>query len=336
MTKIRPAQVFPIGVLLAGLPAMASAQREAGDPITALVKRDSITVLVTDSGLGGLSVVADIEVRARDSRFYRSLTIVFANALPEASRGYNKMKSVEEKIRVFQDALAGMIRWYRPDIILVACNTLSVLIPGAHFAKEIPVLGIVEPGVVMLEEALKKDSNTTAIIFGTETTIKAGTHRLMLLERGIRPERIVEQACPGLAGEIESDAGSDLVAASVELFAGEAVGRMERKTNTIVAGLCCTHYGYCSDRFEAALQPFAPGRVRVVNPNVRMSDVLFPADKKAVAGKTIVSVRVVSRALISDAEVRSITNLLEPVSRVTAAALREYEQKRDLFPFEDR
>jgi glutamate racemase len=324
-----------VGAGVAATPAGGLAQTDVSGRISEIAKKDVITVLVTDSGLGGLSVAADIERRARTSGAYRSLHIIFANALPEASRGYNKMPTVERKVQVFDDALAGMVRWYTPDVILVACNTLSVLIPRTRGAQGTPLLGIVVMGVDMLEEKLKADPASSAIIFGTETTVAAGTHRSMLIDRGIAPERIVLQACPNLAGEIEADAGSDVVRTMIDLFASEALEGRQHKGDAVVAGLCCTHYGYCGTAFAEALRPLAAGGVQVVNPNERMSDVLFPAGKKPFTGTPEVTVRVVSRAFISEAEIRSIGSLLEPVSSATAAALKAYERKADLFPFDE-
>jgi glutamate racemase len=319
--------------------ALASSGARVGDSpldrIARLARRDTIRVLVTDSGLGGLSVCADIEARARTAGGYRVLHLVFANALPEGNKGYNKMRSVEQKVRVFDAALHGMERWYAPDVILVACNTLSVLIPQTRFAAEnrIPMLGIVETGVQMILERLQADTNSSAIVFGTETTIAAGTHQALLEKSGIRPGRIVTQACPNLAGEIESDAGSDVVGTAIDMFAADAGGRVKAQHSRIIAGLCCTHYGYVRDRFAEALRAVADGPVEVVNPNDRMSDVLFPPGKASPAGIPQITVQVVSRAVITPEEVASIGGLLAGVSPATAAALRTYELKRDLFPY---
>jgi len=330
----RPMMMLSVSVMMASGAADLYAQETLQEQIAKIVNRDSITVLVTDSGLGGLSVAADIERRGRASHAYRSLRIIFANALPEANRGYNRMPSVERKVQVFDDALAGMIRWYHPDIILVACNTLSVLIPKTRSAHGTPLLGIVGMGVDMVEERLKAEPRSSAIIFGTETTIAAGTHRSLLIERGISPERIVTQACPDLAGQIETDAAGAAVGTAIERFAAEAAARVSGTPETIVAGLCCTHYGYCSPRFTASLQPFARS-VEVVNPNERMADVLFPQGKAQKGDAAAVSVEVVSRAFISEGEIRSIASLIEPVSGPTASAFRAYERKRDLFPFQE-
>ncbi len=313
----------------------STAQESARVRIAQLAEKDSLTVLVTDSGLGGLSVCADIESRARQTGLYRQIRIIFANALPESNRGYNKMKSTAEKIRVFDAALGGMAGLYAPDAILVACNTLSVLIPQTPFiaGNAIPVLGIVETGVEMMYERLVNEPHSTAIIFGTETTIEAGTHRQLLMEMGIDSARLVPQACPNLAGEIEADAQSDLVHTAVDLFVSDALGKTSGTAGTVIAGLYCTHYGYVASQFDEALRGQGITRAEVIDPNARMGDVLFPQGKARRSEKPDIRVEVVSRALISPAEIASIGALVEPVSPSTAEALRNYTLKRDLFPF---
>lgn len=150
--------------------------------ITRIDGSDSVTVLVTESGLGGLSVVAGIERHARETGDGRSLNLVFANALPEAQRGYNTMASAEEGTPVFAAALDGMTRAFPPDVVLVASNTDSVLLPRIRPATDAPVLGIVELGVDMLEERLRAVPESVAIVFATETTVEAGAHRQMLAQ----------------------------------------------------------------------------------------------------------------------------------------------------------
>jgi len=303
--------------------------------ITRIAGSDSVTVLVTDSGLGGLSVAAEIERHARVTADGRLLRIVFANALPEAGRGYNTMASAEQKARVFAAALAGMARAFPPDVVLVACNTLSVLLPRIRPATDAPVLGIVELGVDALEERLRAVHDSTAIIFGTETTMAAGAHRSMLVGRGIAEERIVVQACPRLASEIEANATGDRVAAMIDGYTAEAMARAVRPGDAVLAGLCCTHYGYCAGQFLEALRRHGARQVEILDPNRRMARVLFPDGGTPRGAGGGVSVRVVSRAEISDAEVRSIAALIDATSAATAAALRAWERKRDLFPFDE-
>jgi glutamate racemase len=299
-------------------------------------QKDTITVLVTDSGLGGLAVAADLDARVRATGVYAHVRIIFANALPESNRGYNRMKTTQQKVRVFNDALQGMARAYAPDVILVACNTLSVLIPQTAFARTsaIPVLGIVETGVAMLYERLAAESSSTAVIFGTETTIGAGTHRRLLLERGIDATRIITQACPNLAGAIETDAAGDTVNAAVHRFVSDAAAGLGTKGGRVLAGLCCTHYGYAARRFTEAFAATGAGAVEIIDPNTRMNEVLFPPDRPRVTTHPGCSVEVVSRAVISPEEQSSIGGLVERVSPATASALRHYTLNKDLFPFD--
>ena len=302
--------------------------------IAQVTQKDSIIVLVTDSGLGGLSVCADLDARVRQTGTYRKVRIIFANALPESNRGYNRMKTTEEKVRVFDAALHGMARTFSPDVILVACNTLSVLIPQTGFVttSSIPVLGIVETGVGMLYEGLSADPASMAVIFGTETTIGAGTHRRLLIERGVDPARLVTQACPNLAGAIETDVHSDRVSAAITSFASDAAGRLSPGTGPVLAGLCCTHYGYASGEFRTALEN-AGRPVTIIDPNTRMNEVLFPARKRRLTDHPVCTVEVTSRAVISPGEVASIGGLVEKISPATAAALRAHTLNRELFPF---
>jgi hypothetical protein len=101
----------------------------------------------------------------------------------------------------------------------------------------------------------------------------------------------------------------------------------------MVAALCCTHYGYCTGYFQAALSKRTDGEVTILDPNMRMSRLLFPDDRRMASRSPEVSVQVVSRAVITQEEIRSIGALLLPVSAPAAAALGSYELKRELFPF---
>lgn len=301
--------------------------------VTRLTGRDTLHLLVTDSGLGGLSVVADLERLGRESGRYRRLDLVFASALGETGQGYNKMPSRERKLAVFDDALAGMLRESGPDCLLVACNTLSVLIPESRVlaASPVPMIGIVELGVAAVAERLAARPDAVAVLFATETTIAAGAHREQLIARGVAAERIVPLPCPGLASRIELEGPSPGVAAEIARFARAAAARSGGAP--IVAALACTHYGYCAAEFAAALAAAGARAAEVLDPNRRMSGLFFPPTPFTACAAPQVTVRVISRAIPLPGEVDSVAALVEPVSPPTAAALRAYELRRDLFPF---
>src|SRR5512140_619758 len=105
-------------------------------------------ILITDSGVGGLSVVAYAERFVRTHGFTEPVRLTFANAAPANDHGYNSMPSREVKLATFDRFLRNVTERFAPDSIYVACNTLSVLLPDTAFFRKasIPVKGIVESG----------------------------------------------------------------------------------------------------------------------------------------------------------------------------------------------
>lgn len=315
------------GTLHAQETAMPDAQK--------LFDKDTVTILVTDSGLGGLAVAADVESRVRTSHLYRTVRIIFCNALAEKNYGYNSMKTREEKIRVFSSALTGMASWYTPDIILIACNTLSVLYAETEFSKTttIPVAGIVETGVDLMAERLQADPSSIALIMGTPTTITAAKHREGLIKKGIAPERIVLQACKDLESEIQADPAGSRTRTLIDTYITQAMTALPGTARPIVAGLCCTHYGYSLGLIESSLKGHTAAPFTVIDPNARMADFLFPEGKKGTVESPACDVTVVSRTVVTQEEKDSLGDLLARVSPATAAALRSFVHKRDLFEF---
>ncbi len=298
-------------------------------------EKDTVTVLITDSGLGGIAVCADIELRCRSEHPFSTVKIVFCNALPESDYGYNMMRTTEEKVKVFSDALSGMTTNYSPDIILIACNTLSVLYNQTQYSRNasIPVISIVNIGVELMSRALIADASSTVIIFGTETTIEADSHRSMLINSGVAKERIITQSCPDLAGEIQADASSDAVATMIGFYGDDAVNKLPPSRGTLYASLCCTHYGYAGDQFRAVLNRSGRAKTVLIDPTRSMSDVIFLKGSAIRYRSTMTTVTVVSRADITPQETHSISTLIERQSPSTARALVSFELKKDLFEF---
>lgn len=283
-------------------------------------------ILITDSGVGGLSVCAYAERFVRTCGFTEPVRLTFANAAPENDYGYNSMPSREVKIETFDRFLRNVSERYAPDFIYVACNTLSVLMPDTPFARrgKVPVKGIVETAVDLVAGQMQKDPRTTAIIFGTQTTIDAGAYPRLLQQRGVPSSRIVTQACPGLADTISEDREGSKTKAEVERWVRTALEKMENRDAPVVACLACTHYGYRKDFFSAALGANAT----VINPNERAVDDLFPAkgDKRDVP-----DVQFVTRYAIPAATVEALTFFLKDISPRTVDAMKHFIHVPDLF-----
>lgn len=289
-------------------------------------------ILITDSGVGGLSVVAFAERFIRTRGFREPVRLTFANAAPENDYGYNSMPSREVKLETFDRFLRNVTERFAPDLIYVACNTLSVLLPDTPFFRQapLPVKGIVETGVRLILESMSRLDDSAAIIFGTQTTIDAGTYPRLLEEAGIDAARIVSQACPGLADTISEDREGSRTRAEVGRWVGEALAKLPNRDVPVVACLACTHYGYRKDDFSAAFE--AEGiRATVINPNESAVDDLFIDDDRRDGDNHDVDVQVVSRYAIPPATIDALTWFLGGISPRTVDAIRNFAHAPDLF-----
>ncbi len=295
-------------------------------------KTDSITILVTDSGLGGISVAAYLEQLFRENPVTGNIRIIFANALYESGYGYNSMETVEEKVKVFDAALYAFNEKYSPDLILVACNTLSVIYPYTSFStlEKPQVFSIVDNGVNLIQDYLLNNPESAVIIAGTETTINQNTHREKLLEEGFQNNRIVTQAFPSLESEIQMNPNSDMVISMIEMYAYECVERCPAGIEQVGMALCCTHYPYSARHFKEIFEGILGKPVEILDPNRKMAEDVFTRFSGN-GSDSRVEVTVVSRALISEEEQNSISSILEESSPRLADALRNYHYDDMLF-----
>ncbi|MGZ5431844.1 MAG: hypothetical protein ACXWH7_02865 [Thermoanaerobaculia bacterium] len=290
-------------------------------------------VLITDSGVGGLSVCAYAERFVRLRGFSEPVRLTFANAAPENDYGYNSMPTRDEKLRTFDRFLRNVTLRFTPDSIYVACNTLSVLLPDTPYFQTaaIPVKGIVETGAMLLLKELEADPHSVAMIFGTQTTIDAGAYPRILSARGVESWRIISQACPGLADTISEDRQGEKTRHEIRRWVAAAIERSQRANAPVIAYLACTHYGYRAELFSAAFDE-AGIRAKVVNPNERAVDDLFlPRSSRPDEGITYdVEVGFVTRYAIPPATIEALTWFLSDISPRTVAAMQNFVHLPDL------
>jgi len=298
-----------------------------------LLKKEKITVVITDSGLGGLSVVADAAKKLQLNPVFKEVELIFVNALFTNEGGYNSLQKREEKLKVFNNALQSMQDRYQPDIILVACNTLSVLVPDTEFSRTspIPVLGIVEDGVQQIAEQLGKNSASKNIIFATETTVSEGTHTNQLLALGISSKQLVAQSCPQLTLFIEQGYDSMDTEMLIDAYVDEAVSKMGKIEGPLSVSFNCTHFGYSQSLWKEAFESRGIKVNAFLNPNIRMIDILLPEALNQRYEKSDVNVKVVSMIDIPADRQASIGRYLHNISPATETALANFEQIPDLF-----
>lgn len=296
-------------------------------------KSGAVTVVITDSGLGGLLVCADLDRRLRETAGEGSVRLIYVNAWPDAHHGYNDLPDLAARAALFDGALAAMTAFH-PDFVLIACNTLSVIYEATAFSRApgVPVTGILEAGTELFFEALARDPDGVLALFGTRTTIGSGEHVRRLAERGIEPKRIVAEPCHGLAAVIDKDPDSPLIPGLVDECVLRAAPRLPTAA-LLYAGLACTHYAYVAEAFRTALCRHTGAEIEILDPGRRLVEVLMSGigHRRTVSGDRDIAVEVVSKVDLPEAQRQAVARRIEPVSATTARALLEYRRIHDLF-----
>ncbi len=286
------------------------------------MKKDQYTILVTDSGLGGLNVAASLRQQISQHKYSKKIKLIYFNSLPQKGYGYNSMDSFEEKVTVFNKAINSMAKNFMPDIILIACNTLSVVYEHTDFFKAplTKVMGIVDIGVRLILQ--EYNDNCKIVLFGTPTTINGKAHKNLLLKAGVPINNIIEQPCKNLETEIQINASSSIVEDLISKYLNEAVPQPEPNVHYLFA-LCCTHYEFSIPLFNKCISSKI-NSYKILNPNELMvADALNILPEHSPTSNPIEDL-VVSKTVISTNDIENIGKLIEPVSKETTFALKNY------------
>lgn len=285
---------------------------------------------ITDSGVGGLSVCAELEARLRRSPLKQDLEILYLNAAIEDDYAYNSMPDRQTRLLAFDRFLLGVHENYQPDLLFIACNTLSVLYADRFFDhhRHVPTQGVVDTGVREMLRAFERDRNLSFIVFASPTTVEEGVYGRRLRAHGIGEQQICEQACPGLPDAISNDASGRLASELLAGFVPAALQKFGRPPENVLAFLGCTHYGYQAPQFELALQPLLP-KVTVMDPNPKAVDtILASLDNRAGSGG--LGMRFVTRYAIPPVVIESLSAYIGAKAPATLAALKNFTLKPEL------
>jgi glutamate racemase len=209
------------------------------------------TILVFDSGLGGLTVHAELTKARPDARY--------VYVADDAGFPYGRFAEpiLAERVTALMARLIGR---YAPDLVVVACNTAStvnVVLPHlrAHFT--VPFVGTVPP---IKPAAVLSRSRMVSVLATPGTVARAYTrslieaHALDCRVKLVGSPRLAELATAELCGEPVSD--EDVLAEIAPAFLEEGGAR------TDVVALGCTHYPLLLARF----QRLAPWPVTWIDP----------------------------------------------------------------------
>jgi glutamate racemase len=222
---------------------------------------------VFDSGLGGLTVLREIVRARRDAHYVYVADDAF---FPYGHHG-------EEEIIARVVPLVGeLIAAHVPDLVVIACNTMSVSVMShLRAAYRVPFVGTVPA----IKPACAASKTRRVSVLGTKATVKREYTQALIRDHG--------QGCEvTLVGSAELASLAEAALSGVEVSDREIFDELApcfvgtgatdpARTDTIV--LACTHYPLLLDR----LVRLAPWPVDWIDPAPaiarRVSDLLPPA-----------------------------------------------------------
>ena len=224
----------------------------AGASLSAAVLRGAPepTILVFDSGLGGLTVLEQVRRARPDARY--------VYAADDAAFPYGRLSEPVLVQRVL-DVMGRLIATHRPDLVVIACNTASTLVlPALRQRFPTPFVGVVPP----IKPAAETSRSRLVTLLATPGTVARSYTRDLIATyaaacsvTSVGSHHLAKYAEAELAGRPVDDAA--IAAEIAPCFVTAEEGR-----RTDVVCLACTHYPLLRPRFER----LAPWPVTWIDP----------------------------------------------------------------------
>jgi len=207
------------------------------------------TILVFDSGLGGLTVYREVAKVRPDARY--------VYVADDAFFPYNGHDEAELVVRVVT-LIGALIESHRPDLIVIACNTAStIVLPQLRARFSVPFVGTVPA----IKPACAGSVTKRVTVLGTAATVSREYTRALIRDFANGSD-VALVGSARLAGFAEAELDGEPVAD--HLIAQEMapcfIDKGGRRTDTIV--LACTHYPL----LLARLNQLAPWPVTFIDP----------------------------------------------------------------------
>lgn len=197
-------------------------------------------ILIFDSGVGGLSVLAAVRTRLPRA------PLVYA--MDGAAYPYGQRSDAELTARV--PALLGrLVERYRPRLVVIACNTASTIaLAAVRDVLAVPVVGTVPA----IKPAAERSQSRVIGVLGTRATIRQAYVDDLTL-RFASDCRVLRHGAPALVDYVESELRGERITnpgtpqralnGLLDQPGGDAI-------DTIV--LACTHFPLAADALRRA------------------------------------------------------------------------------------
>lgn len=214
---------------MAGASLSAAALRASAEP----------TILVFDSGLGGLTVLDAVRRARPDARY------VYVG--DDAAFPYGRLGEAALVARVLT-VMERLVATHRPDLVVIACNTASTLVlPALRQRFTTPFVGVVPP---IKPAAAATRSRLVSLLATPGTVARSYTHDLIATYAGACAVTLVgSQNLAGFAEAELAGAPVDDAALAAEIAPCFVTDPDGRRTDVIC--LACTHYPLLLPRLEA-------------------------------------------------------------------------------------
>mgnify|MGYP004657970983 CR=1 FL=1 len=229
---------------------------------------DKRPIGVFDSGLGGLTAVAEI------MKTLPNEDIVYFGDTARLPYGTRTKETI---LRYTREDIEFLLK-FNTKAVIAACGTASsVALPCIEGEYEVPVIGVVKPAA---KAAVRASKNGRIGIIGTSATIKSRSYEREILAVNPRAE-IYTRACPLFVPLVENgrtDPNDVVLSVMVEEYLADI---KRAGVDTLILG--CTHYPI----IERAIAEFM-GDIELINPGSEAAKYLAGlenAEKDGSAGK---------------------------------------------------
>jgi glutamate racemase len=192
---------------------------------------------VFDSGVGGLSVLQALKVKLPDE------SCIYVADSAYAPYGDRSPEFIEARAC----AVAAFLVARGAKALVLACNTASAVAAAALRARYTLPIVAMEPAI---KPAMRITKSKVVLVLATSTTIRSHSVAQLCCTHGA-DARIILQACPGLADQVERGQFRHPVTRGLlekYLVPGLAAG-----ADTIVLG--CTHYAFLASEIAEIAGP---------------------------------------------------------------------------------
>ena len=288
-----------------------------------------VTIVVIDSGSGGLNAVNALSTQLQKGPF-NTVNLIYYNAVPDwgRGRGFNALPDVR-RAAVLDRVLNRVDTEFKPDLLILTDHTLATTYPHTEHAVHSPQtpVDVVSPSVDMITAGLNQYPNAKVVFMGSPVTIASGVYQRQMTERNIPSSRVLTESCPELSAAIEGKLADVSTDELIQRHAANITAKVKDVTTPVFVSLNSSQFAFVADRLQTALEAQGLLNVRVVDPTAQITRGLFSRLPTLANGVTPeVSISVVSQVTLDPVMTGGLGAWLDAAFPKVSDAVHKYKQ----------